>query len=140
MVIEDKNIIEKLVAYKKYLHIKNYQKATIKHLIASAKEYEYYQFNNPGPIKEYIHYLQNRTNRNNPKEKLSKATINLHINGLKIYFTYKEEVQGQKNNQRLLYFKRNIQAIEYLSIEEVQELFTKATLREKAIIVCLYHL
>jgi site-specific recombinase XerD len=140
MVIEDKNIIAKLLDYQKYLQIKNYQESSLKRLVAITKEYEYYQLSNPGSIKEYIDYLQNRNNRVNPKIKLAKSTINGHINGLKVYFTYREEVQGQKNNQKLLYLKKELQAIDYLSIEEVQELFTKADLREKAVIVCLYHL
>src|SRR5690606_21000953 len=91
--------------------------------------------------QQYLDYLANRNNKNNPTIKLSSGTLNNHIYGLKVYFDYLEITQKQNNSLKLLNYKRTFKTVEILTIEEIKLLFSVAqNSRERAVLACLYHL
>jgi site-specific recombinase XerD len=142
MVIEAQNIIKDLVEYRKYLVIKGYKKSTIKYLMANVKEYVDYQSQHKTTLQEYFSYLENRINKNNPQLKLSNSSLNGIIYSLEKYFHYLEFVKNQEQiNQKVATYKEEHPAIDYLTAEEVQNLFKAIkSPRDRLIACCLYHL
>lgn len=123
--------------FRQYLELKNYHKNTITNLLKIVSEYLNYN----GEPQQYLDYLANRNNKNNPKIKLSPNTLNNHIYGLKVYFDYLEITQKQNNSLKLLNYKRTFKTVEVLTIEEIKTLFTSTrNSRECAVLACLYHL
>src|SRR5690554_2459384 len=102
--------------FRQYLELKNYHKNTINNLLKIINEYRIYN----GEPHDYLTYLANRNNKNNPQKKLSSGTLNNHIYGLKIYFEYLEITQKQNNSLKLLNYKRTFKTVEILTIEEVK--------------------
>jgi site-specific recombinase XerD len=130
-----------MIEYKKYLELIGYKKATIKYLSSIAKEYQEYTQNKTCTPLEYMSYLEHRKNKNNPSKTLSNSNLNTHIYGLKKYFEYLEKVEKRIVIAPFLNYKVTPNSIDYLTIQEIKTLFKKAeTLREKAILSCLYHL
>src|SRR5690606_26175339 len=123
--------------FRQYLELKNYHQNTIANLLKIVNEYLNYH----GEAQQYLDYLANRNNKNNPKKKLSPNTLNNHIYGLKVYFDYLETIQKQSVSLKFLNYKRTLKPIEILTIEEIQLLFSVAqNSRERVVLVCLYHL
>lgn len=123
--------------FRQYLELKNYHKNTITNLLKIVSEYLNYN----GEAQQYLDYLANRNNKNNPKIKLSPNTLNNHIYGLKVYFDYLEITQKKNNSLNLLNYKRTFKTVEILTIEEVKILFVSTkNSRERAVLACLYHL
>ncbi len=123
--------------FRAYLELKNYHKNTITDLLKSVKEYLDYN----GTPQDYLVYLSRRDNRQYPGKKLSPATLNNYIYGLKVYFNYLETTQQQHLPLKLLNYKITLKTIDVLTIKEVQLLFASATeARERAVLACLYHL
>ena len=123
--------------FRQYLELKNYHQNTIANLLKIVNEYLNYH----GEAQQYLDYLANRNNKNNPKKKLSPNTLNNHIYGLKVYFDYLETIQKQSVSLKFLNYKRTLKPIEILTIEEIQLLFSVAqNSRERAVLACLYHL
>lgn len=123
--------------FRQYLELKNYHKNTINNLLKIINEYLVY---NETP-QQYLDYLANRNNKNNPQQKLSPNTLNNHIYGLKIYFEYLEMTQKQQVSLKFLNYKRTFKTVEILSVEEIKLLFSAArNSRERTVLACLYHL
>lgn len=123
--------------FRQYLELKNYHKNTITNLLKIIIEYLNYN----GKPQQYLAYLANRNNKNNPEKKLSSGTLNNHIYGLKVYFDYLEITQKQHIPLKLLNYKTTLKTIEILTIEEIKLLFSVAkNSRERAVLACLYHL
>lgn len=123
--------------FRQYLELKNYHKNTINNLLKIVNEYLNYN----GAPQQYLDYLANRNNKNNPEKKLNPNTLNNHIYGLKIYFDYLEITQKQNNSLNLLNYKRTFKTVEILTVEEIKTLFTSTqNSREQAVLACLYHL
>ena len=123
--------------FRQYLELKNYHQNTITNLLKIVNEYLNYH----GEAQQYLDYLANRNNKNNPEKKLSTNTLNNHIYGLKVYFDYLETTQKQSVSLKFLNYKRTLKPIEILTVEEIKLLFLVAqNSREQAILVCLYHL
>jgi len=123
--------------FRQYLELKNYHKNTINNLLKIITEYLNYH----GEPQQYLDYLSNRNNKNNPEKKLSSGTLNNHIYGLKVYFDYLEITQKQHIPLKLLNYKTTLKTIEILTIEEIKLLFSVAkNSRERAVLACLYHL
>lgn len=123
--------------FRQYLELKNYHKNTIINLLKIVSEYLNYN----GTPQQYLDYLANRNNKNNPEKKLNPNTLNNHIYGLKVYFDYLEITQKQNNSLKLLNYKRTFKTVEILTIEEIKLLFSVAqNSRERAVLACLYHL
>lgn len=123
--------------FRQYLELKNYHTNTIINILKIVSEYLNYN----GTPQQYLEYLANRNNKNNPEKKLSSGTLNNHIYGLKVYFDYLETTQKQNNSLKLLNYKRTFKTVEILTIEEIKLLFSAAkNSRERAVLACLYHL
>jgi site-specific recombinase XerD len=130
-----------LIQYKKYIELIGYKAQTIKYLYSIAKEYqEYTQDKNCTPL-EYMQYLEQRKSKNDPSKTLSNSNLNAHIYGLKKYFEYLEKVENKIVIASFLNYKVTLNPIDYLTIAEIKTLFIKTqTIREEAILSCLYHL
>lgn len=135
-----------MIAYKKHLELIGYQTSTIQSLLYVAKEYLDYTAQKPCSMPDYLNYLAERKNKNNPTKTLSKAQLNMHIYGLKKYFTYLEKVENKTITDSFLSYKITQKPIVYLTLEEIKSLFEATTQnpqwehRDQAILACLYHL
>jgi site-specific recombinase XerD len=130
-----------MIAYKEHLELIGYKTSTINHLMTITKEYIDFNLNKQATSKEYIIYLENRKNKRNPNQKLSKSNLNFHIYGLKKYFAYLEKVENKTIIAEFLNYKVVQKPIDYLTPEEVKILFkTAQDIRDKSILSCLYHL
>lgn len=127
--------------FRRYLELRNYQKKNIKRTISIVKEYEEYIEKGNLP-SEYIIYLKQRKNKNNPKKLLSNSTVNNHLTGLKLYKNYRKEIEHKETNLIVCRsLKTHIPEIEILNPEEIQNLLENAeTTRDKAVIASLYYL
>src|SRR5690606_3197892 len=94
--------------FRQYLELKNYHQNTIANLLKIVNEYLNYH----GEAQQYLDYLANRNNKNNPKKKLSPNTLNNHIYGLKVYFDYLETIQKQSVSLKFLNYKRTLKPID----------------------------
>ncbi|QYS87217.1 tyrosine-type recombinase/integrase [Flavobacterium oreochromis] len=142
MVVHHQIIVAHLLEYKNYLQLKGYKTQTVKHSIAYVKEYLEYQNKEPCTLSQYFKYLENRPNKNHPKLKLGKSTLNGVILALEKYFNYLEFVKKQPIIPcKVPYYKFTRKQIEYLTVKEVQKLFDCVIdLPHKAVLTCLYHL
>ena len=135
-----------MIAYKNHLELIGYQTSTIYSLLYVAKEYLEYTNEKPCLMSDYLIYLSQRKNKNNPTKMLSKAQLNMHIYGLKKYFTYLERVENKIITDSFLSYKITQKPIIYLTLEEVKQLFEATKYnprwkeRDQAILACLYHL
>ena len=135
-----------MIAYKKHLELIGYQPSTIQSLLYVAKEYLDYTTQKACSIPDYLTYLSQRKNKNNPTKTLSKAQLNMHIYGLKKYFIYLERVENKTVTDSFLSYKITQNPIIYLTLEEVKQLFEATKYnprwqeRDQAILACLYHL
>lgn len=135
-----------MIAYKKHLELIGYQSSTIQSLLYVAKEYLDYTAQKTCSIPDYLIYLAGRKNKNNSSKTLSKAQLNMHIYGLKKYFTYLEKVENKTVTDSFLSYKITQKPIVYLTLEEIKSLFEATTqnpqwhYRDQAILACLYHL
>ena len=135
-----------MIAYKNHLELIGYQTSTIYSLLYVAKEYLDYTAQKTCSIPDYLIYLANRKNKNNPTKTLSKAQLNMHIYGLKKYFIYLERVENKTITDSFLSYKITQKPIIYLTLEEVKQLFEATNHnprwqeRDQAILACLYHL
>lgn len=128
----------------KHLEIKGYSPKTTKSVEKSISAFK--TFIQSQPNENYLNHLKERKSKNHPNQKLSLQTINSQIYCLKLYDKYlafKNE-PGLKIN--FLLNKIKTPKIEPLTIEEVKRLFEatesrpKWAKRDKAVLVCLYHL
>lgn len=131
--------------YKIYLEIRGYSEKTVKSLLRIAREYGHYQ-RRQRDTANYTDYLSTRPHHHSKDKRLSKSTISHYIYGVKQYLHYqqisrKEQDQDQITQITLTpgYGKQPTDTT-ILSIEEVNELMDKASLRDRAVIACLYHL
>jgi site-specific recombinase XerD len=135
-----------MIAYKKHLELIGYQTSTIYSLLYVAKEYLDYTTQKPCSMPDYLNYLAERKNKNNPTKTLSKSQLNMHIYGLKKYFIYLERVENKSITDSFLSYKITQKPIVYLTLEEVKQLFEATNQnpqwqeRDQAILACLYHL
>ena len=135
-----------MIAYKNHLELIGYQTSTIYSLLYVAKEYLDYTAQKPCLMTDYLNYLSQRKNKNNPTKTLSKAQLNMHIYGLKKYFIYLERVENKIITDSFLSYKITQKPIIYLTLEEMKQLFEatnhnpKWQERDQAILACLYHL
>jgi site-specific recombinase XerD len=135
-----------MIAYKKHLELIGYQTSTIYSLLYVAKEYLDYTAQKTCSVPDYLIYLSQRKNKNNPTKTLSKAQLNMHIYGLKKYFIYLERVENKTLTDSFLSYKITQKPIIYLTLEEVKQLFEATNQnprwqeRDQAILACLYHL
>lgn len=135
-----------MIAYKKHLELIGYQPSTIYSLLYVAKEYLDYTAQKPCLMPDYLNYLSQRKNKNNPTKTLSKAQLNMHIYGLKKYFIYLERVENKTITDSFLSYKITQKPVIYLTLEEVKQLFEATKYnprwqeRDQAILACLYHL
>lgn len=135
-----------MIAYKNYLELIGYQPSTVQSLLSVAREYLDYTNQKPCSIPDYLKYLTERKNKNNPTKTLSKTQLNMHIYGLKKYFTYLEKVENKTVTDSFLSYKITQKPIVYLTLEEIKELFEATTHhpqwehRNQAVLACLYHL
>jgi site-specific recombinase XerD len=120
--------------YSQYLQIKGYQKNTIKkHLLQINKFLQSHK----NPI-DYYQELKNK--------KLKNSTLNLFLYALSLYNDYLAINQKHSFSIPIIREKIQLETIDYLTPVEIQLLFnaTKSlsamTLRDQAILVCLYHL
>jgi site-specific recombinase XerD len=129
----------------KYLELKGYSAKTIKSVEKSISAFKTF-VESQSQEKDYTKYLKERQNKNHPNKKLELQTINHHLYCLSLYNKYLEgnEKPGLKLN--FLLNKLKPKKIETLTIEEVKRLFEatesrpKWAKRDKAVLVCLYHL
>jgi site-specific recombinase XerD len=135
-----------MINYRQYLELIGYKASTIQTLQYIAGEYLNYVTQKPCTISDYLHYLAQRKNKNNPAKNLSNKHLNLHIYGLKKYFNYLEKVENKTITASFLNYKTTQKPIEYLTLEEIKQLF-QATIhnpqwhyRDQTILACLYHL
>jgi site-specific recombinase XerD len=135
-----------MIAYKKHLEVIGYQTSTIYSLLYVAKEYLDYTAQKTCSVTDYLIYLSQRKNKNNPTKTLSKAQLNMHIYGLKKYFIYLERVENKIITDSFLSYKITQKPIIYLTLEEIKQLFEATKYnprwqeRDQAILACLYHL
>ncbi|MGL6129977.1 tyrosine-type recombinase/integrase [Chryseobacterium artocarpi] len=127
--------------FRRYLELRNYQKKNIKRILSIVREYEQYIEKGNLP-SEYIIYLKQRKNKNNPEKLLSNSTVNNHLTGLKLYKNYRKEIEQKETNLVICKsLKTHIPEIEILTPEEVENLLENAeTIRDKAVIASLYYL
>ncbi len=127
--------------FRRYLELRNYQKKNIKRILSIVKEYEEYREKGNLP-SEYIIYLKQRKNKNNPEKLLSNSTVNNHLTGLKLYRNYRKEIEQKETNLVICRsLKTYIPEIEIVSPEEIQNLFESAiNIRDKAVLASLYYL
>ncbi|GAB0157815.1 tyrosine-type recombinase/integrase [Chryseobacterium sp. Alg-005] len=127
--------------FRRYLELRNYQKKNIQRILSIVKEYEQYREKGNLP-KDYIRYLKQRKNKNNPEKLLSNNTVNNHLTALKLYRNYrKETLQKETSLVICKSLKTIIPEIEILNPEEIQNLFeTAVNTRDKAVLCCLYYL
>ncbi|PRA91389.1 hypothetical protein CQ046_23300 [Chryseobacterium sp. MYb7] len=127
--------------FRRYLELRNYQKKNIKRILSIVREYEEYREKGNLP-SEYIIYLKQRKNKNNPKKLLSNSTVNNHLTALKLYKSYRKEIEQKETNLVICRsLKTHIPEIEILSPEEIQNLFESAiNTRDKAVLASLYYL
>lgn len=129
----------------KHLEIKGYSKKTIKSVEKSISAYKTFIDNNL-ENQDYLNYLKERQNKNHPNKKLELQTINHHLYCLSLYNKYLEENEKPGLKLNFLLYKIKKPKIETLTIEEVKRLFEatenrpKWAKRDKAVLVCLYHL
>lgn len=129
----------------KYLKLKGYSTKTIQSVTKSINAYKTFIDNNL-ENQDYLKYLKNRKNKNHPNQRLSKQTINSHLYGLKLYNKYLEENEKPQIKLNFLLYKIEKTKIETLTIEEIKRLFEATNTRprwakrDKAVLVCLYHL
>lgn len=135
-----------MIAYLQYLELIGYKPSTIQSLQYITSEYLQYRSQKSCSMADYLHYLTQRKNKNNPSKNLSNNHLNMHIYGLKKYFTYLERVENKTITDTFLNYKITQKPIEYLTLEEIKQLF-EATIhnpqwhyRDQAILACLYHL
>jgi site-specific recombinase XerD len=127
--------------FRRYLELRNYQKKNIKRILFIVREYEEYIEKGNLP-SEYIGYLKKRKNRNNPEKIISTGTVNNHLYGLKVYKTYRKEIEQKETNLIICRtFKTQIQPVDILSKEDIQILLESAeNTRDKAVLASLYYL
>ncbi|MEN5307205.1 tyrosine-type recombinase/integrase [Chryseobacterium cucumeris] len=127
--------------FRRYLELRNYQKKNIKRILSIVREYEEYREKGNLP-KDYIRYLKQRKNKNNPEKLLSNSTVNNHLTALKLYKSYRKEIEQKETNLVICRnLKTHIPEIEILNPEEIQILLENAeTTRDKAVIASLYYL
>lgn len=127
--------------FRRYLELRNYQKKNIKRILFIVREYEEYIEKGNLP-SEYIGYLKQRKNRNNPEKIISAGTVNNHLYGLKVYKTYRKEIEQKETNLIICRtFKTQIQPVDILSKEDIQILLESAeNTRDKAVLASLYYL
>lgn len=135
---------EKTVAFIQFLQLKGYKTSTIKNATKVVKEYQ--SFIQSHPNENYIKYLKERQNKNHPNKKLELQTINSQIYCLKLYNKYLHFKNEPRLKLNFLLEKVKTKNIEPLTLEEVKQLFQatenrpKWAKRDKAVLVCLYHL
>lgn len=127
--------------FRRYLELRNYQKKNVQRILSIVKEYEEYREKGNHP-KDYISYLKQRKNKNNPDKLLSNNTLNNHLFALKIYKDYLKNIKQKETNLIICRsFKTHIPEIEILSPEEIQNLFENTiNTRDKAVLASLYYL
>jgi site-specific recombinase XerD len=120
--------------YSQYLQIKGYQKTTIKkHLL----QINAFVKTNKNPI-DYYQELKNKH--------LKNSTLNLFLYALSIYNDYLTITEKPSFTIPIIREKIQLEGVDYLTLAEVQMLFKSTnspsglTLRDQAILVCLYHL
>jgi site-specific recombinase XerD len=130
--------------FRQYLQLKGYKASTINNTTKAVKDYQMHQQTHPAD--NYLNYLKQRPNKHQPQKTLSLQTINFHIFCLKLYDNYLHHQNEPSLQLHLLKYRVKPAKIEPLSIEEVKQLFTATTNRpkyqnrDKAVLVCLYHL
>lgn len=127
--------------FRRYLELRNYQKKNIRSTLSIVKEYEEYREKGNHP-KDYINYLKQRGNKNNPEKLLSNNTVNNHLTALKLYRNYRKEIKQKETNLIICKsLKAVIPEVEILSPIEIQKLF-EATIntRDRAVLASLYYL
>lgn len=127
--------------FRRYLELRNYQKKNIQSILSTVKEYE--QYREKGNFaKDYIRYLKQRKNKNNPERLLSNNTVNNHLTALKLYKNYRKEIEQKETHLMICKsLKTIIPKVEILNPDEIQKLFeTTLNKRDRAVIASLYYL
>lgn len=127
--------------FRRYLELRNYQKRNIQRTLSAVREYEEYRAKGNLP-KDYIRYLRQRKNKNNPEKLLSNSTVNNHLTALKLYKNYRKEIEQKETGLVICKsLKTIVPEVEILNPEEIQKLFeTTVNKRDKAVIASLYYL
>jgi len=120
--------------YRDYLQLKGYRPRSIQKMTAQAREHE--------RQRNYYQHLRQRLQEND----IAKNTFNHYLYCLKNYFTFLEESGRKAPAYKLLKEKEHLPEIHILTVEEVKQLFAatgkkpQLAARDKAVLVCLYHL
>jgi site-specific recombinase XerD len=130
--------------FSQFLQLKGYKSSTIKNATKVIKAYQ--NFIKTKPNENYLNHLKNRKSKNHPNKKLETQTINSQIYCLKLYDKYLAFKQKERLQLNFLPNKIKPKKIEFLTLEEVKQLFhathhrPKWAIRDQAVLVCLYHL
>lgn len=123
-----------LQEYRDYLQLKGYRPRSITKMAAQAREHE--------NQRNYYQHLRQRLQ----EKSLAKNTFNHYVYCLKNYFQFLEESGRKAPAYKLLKEKKHLPETHILTLAEVKSLFAATVkkphlaARDKAVLVCLYHL